>query len=390
MILERGDVKMKQLQLMALTGAAATAIVVGSAVTSSAQTLNSSCWLPPLNPANAPGYESFIETVEAATDITIRHTSGSALLPPGEHLSGLRDGVAALTCHAGTFTPSDLPEDSLLAFMAMRYPDPMAIVGAYAEFWMTDPAMLARQESGGFVVLAPWATPAYSLICNTPIRTLEDMQGMRIRSTVAAVAGWIESVGAIPVAVPSSESFQGLDRGQLDCTTIYPSGMTVYSLWDVANSMTILPELSSYFAGWNVAINRGTWNELSVEDRSAMLDGAVASIVGFQFRDLEAEQEVLERAQATDGVEVIMASEEMTASAATFAQDDALQLALSAAEERFGMSTEEAQGIIDRFDALYQKWVGLVADVESPDQLSAILHAEVYDRIDPATYGESN
>jgi hypothetical protein len=87
---------------------------------------------------------------------------------------------------------------------------------------------------------------------------------------------------------------------------------------------------------------------------------------------------------------VIMASEEMTSSAATFAQDDALQLALAAAEERFGMSAEEAQGIIDRFDALYQKWVGLVADVETPDQLSAILHAEVYDGIDPTTYGVSN
>lgn len=380
---------MKYLPSLTATVLAAGVALASPVGTAAAVTLNSSCWLPPLNPANDPGYAALVEVVESATDLKIRHTAGSALLPPGEHLSGLRDGVAAITCHAGTFTPSDLPEDSLLSFMAMRYTEPMALVGAYAEFWMTDPAMLARQQQGGFVVIAPWATPAYSMICNQPIRSLEDMQGKRIRSTVAAVAGWIESVGAIPVAVPSSESFQGLDRGQLDCTTIYPSGMTVYSLWDVANSITILPELSSYFAGWMAAVNSDTWQEMSTQERDAMLDGAVAGIVGFQFRDLELETQVLAEAEANPRVEVIMADEAMTASAKAFAQNDALALALAAAQERFGMSEEEAQGVIDRFDVIYQRWANLVADVDTPEQLSALLHAEVYDNVDTASYGVS-
>jgi TRAP-type C4-dicarboxylate transport system substrate-binding protein len=380
---------MKHFPSLAATALIAAAAFVSPAGPAAAKTLITSCWLPPLNPANDPGYAVLAETVEAATDLKFRHTAGSALLPPGEHLSGLRDGVAAVTCHAGTFTPSDLPEDSLLSFMAMRYTKPMALVGAYAEFWMTDLAMLARQNEGGFVVIAPWATPAYSMICNTPIRTVEDMKGKRIRSTVAAVAGWIESVGAIPVAVPSSDSFQGLDRGQLDCTTIYPSGMTVYSLWDVASSITILPELSSYFAGWMAAVNADTWRELSTEERVAMLDGAVNGIVGFQFRDLELETKVLAEAEANSKVEVIMADEAMTASAVAFAQDDALALALTAAQDRFGMSEAEAQGVIDRFDAIYTRWATMVDDVETPEQLTALLHSELYDKIDPATYGVS-
>ena len=121
---------------------------------------------------------------------------GTSLLPPKAHLSGLQDGIAQLTHHAGTYTPSELPEDNVISMLAMGIDDTIAVAMAMTDFAMTDAQMQARYKQLGIVFLGGFATPQYILMCKMPIKTLADLQGVKIRTPGAVQADWARSVGA--------------------------------------------------------------------------------------------------------------------------------------------------------------------------------------------------
>ena len=58
-----------------------------------------SIWFPDTHPLTKYGYLDWSKQVEAASkgQVKIKVFTGTALLPPNAHLSGLRDGVAQIT-----------------------------------------------------------------------------------------------------------------------------------------------------------------------------------------------------------------------------------------------------------------------------------------------------
>ena len=47
-------------------------------------------------------------------------------------------------------------------------------------------------------------------MCSSPMKSLKDLKGKRLRTAGAALSRWAESIGAVPVNVPSSEMYQGV------------------------------------------------------------------------------------------------------------------------------------------------------------------------------------
>ena len=52
--------------------------------------------------------------------------------------------MPSVTYHAGTYTPTDLPEDNVVSMLALGYSDTMALTFAVTDFYMTDPEMMER------------------------------------------------------------------------------------------------------------------------------------------------------------------------------------------------------------------------------------------------------
>jgi hypothetical protein len=65
----------------------------------------------------------------------------------------------------------------------------------------------------------------------------------------------------------------------------------------------------------------------------------------------------------------------------------AVEIAYGMAEERYGL--ENGKELLDEFRATYTKWEGLLADIDRTDEdaVAALAMSEIYDGIDPATYG---
>lgn len=76
-------------------------------------------------------------------------------------------------------------------------------------------------------------TSPYNIISKTPIRRLEDMSGIKIRTTGGLVSEIFRELGAAPVAIAASEVYTALQRGIVDAIALSVSDMASYRLQEI-------------------------------------------------------------------------------------------------------------------------------------------------------------
>lgn len=371
--------------LAAAVGAAALLGAAGAG-DADARSFNASIWFPDTHPLVDYGYLQWAEKLEEASggELQANVFTGTALLPAAGHLSGLRDGITDMGYHAGTYTPAELPVDNLLAQLAMNYDDYFVAAFAITEMNMKDPAALAQWEENEVVYLGGYATPPYIPMCNSPIQSVADFEGKRIRMPGAVHSDFAHFVGAVPVDVPSDEMYSGLDRGGLDCAVNAANDLRTRSLWDVTTDVTTLG-LGVYWAGYQYGANADFWASLSPENRRVMLDTIAEAMVETGQGYLASADAALEEA-GEHGVSVHEPTEELEATLEEFLTE-ARDNAIRRGQEDFGL--EDSEAILERFEAVAAKWEDLLADVDRDDteRLVELFKTEVYDQIDVETYG---
>jgi len=76
-------------------------------------------------------------------------------------------------------------------------------------------------------------TSPYNIISKTPIRRLEDLEGIKMRVTGGLVAEIFRELGAVPVAISAAEVYTALQRGIVDAIALSVSDMASYRLQEI-------------------------------------------------------------------------------------------------------------------------------------------------------------
>jgi TRAP-type transport system periplasmic protein len=76
-------------------------------------------------------------------------------------------------------------------------------------------------------------TSPYNLISKTPIRRLEDLNGLKVRVTGGTTAEIFRSLGAIPVAIAAAEIYPAFQRGIIDAVTLAVPDIVSYRLYEI-------------------------------------------------------------------------------------------------------------------------------------------------------------
>ncbi len=79
------------------------------------------------------------------------------------------------------------------------------------------------------------STSAYDIISKTPIRTLADIRGLKVRSTGGLTAEIIRQVGAVPVVMAAAETYMAFQRGIIDAVALGAPDMAAYRLQETGN-----------------------------------------------------------------------------------------------------------------------------------------------------------
>jgi TRAP-type C4-dicarboxylate transport system substrate-binding protein len=112
----------------------------------------------------------------------------------------------------------------------------------------------------------------YYMICRTPVRTLADLRGKKIRSYGEDVPRLYQAVGAVPINLLPAELYESLQKGTIDCTP-YSLGTAVsLKLHEVAKYVTFMSIGSP--GGWPQFYNLKTWEGFSPETKKLFIDVA--------------------------------------------------------------------------------------------------------------------
>jgi TRAP-type C4-dicarboxylate transport system substrate-binding protein len=106
------------------------------------------------------------------------------------------------------------------------------------------------------------------------VKTVEDYQGFKMRTSGTAQAVVYKSLGAITVEMSSAEIYTAIQRGTIQGCTTGTSRVRRARLYEVAPYITIDPTLP--FMSFFLVINKDVWEKLSAEDQALFLKEAKA------------------------------------------------------------------------------------------------------------------
>jgi TRAP-type transport system periplasmic protein len=102
---------------------------------------------------------------------------------------------------------------------------------------------------------------------NKPVRRLNDLKSMRVRTPSPAVSALLEYLGASPIGMPPTAIYQGLAKGALD---------GVATTWDLVGPMHLNEllkyhtEARLYTAAFYIVMNKDKYASLSAEVQEAI------------------------------------------------------------------------------------------------------------------------
>ena len=366
----------------------ATLFCSGTSISAFASTeFNANTFFPATHPLAKHGYVEWAESLKASSngELVAKVFTGTVLFPARAGMSGVRDDIAQVGYHYSGYTPAELPLSTAIQELGFNYSDALVAAVANTDFNMNDPDLLAEWEKAGIIFGGGYSTPAYNLMCKMPVRNLSEIKGKRVRTNGNALSRWAETVGAVPVNVPSSEMYQGIEKGTLDCALNVASDLKSRSLWDVAKHTTMAP-LGIAWAGPMWGYNKKFWNGLSVEHKRLMLDENAIAMAKLYIGYNASIDEALSEAKG-QGVTVYEPADDMLASIKKFA-DDNMSNVYDTARDKYGVADPKA--LLGRFQSTVDKWENLFADVDRSDSsaIAAIIKSELFDKIDVASYGK--
>ncbi|MGF1611537.1 MAG: TRAP transporter substrate-binding protein DctP [Kiloniellales bacterium] len=123
-----------------------------------------------------------------------------------------------------------------------------------------------EQEFGVIAFPAYMRTAETFLNSRVPVRTLEDLRGVKIRTAGAWIA-MLEKLGAAPVTSPGAEVYPMLERGVIDATEWGSPWEDTFPKFYEVTDYVILPGVHQPTAPFELQINKEAWDRLSERDQ---------------------------------------------------------------------------------------------------------------------------
>jgi C4-dicarboxylate-binding protein DctP len=128
--------------------------------------------------------------------------------------------------------------------------------------------MLRKLEDKGIVGLSFWDNGFKVMSANKPIKSPDDMLGLKIRIQSSKVLeAEVKALGALPQVMAFGEVYQALQTGVVDGTENPPSNMYTQKMHEVQKHAALT---NHGYLGYAVIVNKTFWDGLPAEVRSAL------------------------------------------------------------------------------------------------------------------------
>jgi TRAP-type transport system periplasmic protein len=281
------------------------ALIAGSA---QAEELKFANYMPAGHPYVGSTFQPFADEVAAKTNgaVTVNLYNGGELgAGPVEQYSRVVDGVAELAVSLPGYTASNFPLTLL-----SELPGVLSEQNGTEELNAHLDLFASEYKRAHLVAL--WSNAENILFtAKTPVRSLADVKGLKIRVPSRNTGLLVEAWGASPVSMPVSDIYNAMQTGVIDGAMIDGTGINAFKLGEVANYITMGMEttISPFF----ILMNRDAYAALSPEDQAAVDAAGKAAAMNGQASQLKGAAKGIEGFAALPGKEVIHLSAEEAA-----------------------------------------------------------------------------
>ena len=165
-------------------------------------------------------------------------------------------------------------------------------------------------EPYGVHLIGAGATGLESFVSKKPVRTVDDLKGLKVRAPEGMVYNIFQKAGAAPVNLPGSEVYTGLEKGVIDAAdyTVFATnddqGLHSFAKYPSYPGFHSLPMVA-------VSMNKGIWDGLPADLKAIMESATDAMAYDMVFTLKARDIKAVSAARANPDIEVIdMAPEE--------------------------------------------------------------------------------
>ncbi|MCC5859077.1 MAG: C4-dicarboxylate TRAP transporter substrate-binding protein [Ectothiorhodospiraceae bacterium] len=383
---------MKMLRKLAVVAAASIGVVALMSTASSARTLNYAT-------GSAPGSDP-VRAAEAFAEALGEYTGGEltarvfplSLLNFAEMSAGLRDGLADAGPVLTAYFPSEYPHTNLINDSSMQLnllegvdemEEVMAYIGAKNEFlFLHCPECNAEYAAQNQVFAGVAGSSRYGLLCTTPITSVADVRGKRLRVAGTHWSRWAAHFGAQSLSLTYGEIYEGLGQGVIDCTI--QSAPELHNIRLVEQATHVNMDVpGGIYSGISNNINRDVWASLTEDQRRDFLRAKTVLSAETTFGYMNIGEEMLDEVRAR-GNEVLSADEELIEATRKFTEED-LKTVLDYYASRHNI--EHAEEMLQKFNELLERWVDLVSGIDNAEDLAQLYWDEAFSKVDVAKHG---
>jgi TRAP-type C4-dicarboxylate transport system substrate-binding protein len=193
--------------------------------------------------------------------IAVKRFPGSQMGPVQQHYDFVRTGQADVAWFLHGATPGRFP---LTEIVQVPYLVGSAEIGTKV---LNDPELRSKyldaEHRGVKVLLLLTHQPGNVHTTKRPIRTIEDMKGLRLRFASPTIRDFVAALGGTPVGVLPTEQVEQLQKGTIDGVFIDYGGAGI--AFKMGGILKYSTEMYSYVSSFGVGMNPDFWNKLPAD-----------------------------------------------------------------------------------------------------------------------------
>ena len=153
-------------------------------------------------------------------------------------LDGFKASVTGLTDYTHGYTTYQPGSFHLMHGLQLPFIFPNSPVASLVAEELYPRFFKREYEAMGVYLATCDSTSPYNVISRDPVLTLEDLNGLKIRTTGGVVAGIYRELGAVPVVMAASEIYPAFQRGIVDAVALGVPDMASYRLQEIGRFLT--------------------------------------------------------------------------------------------------------------------------------------------------------
>jgi TRAP-type transport system periplasmic protein len=268
----------------------------------------STMW-PPQHP-HSKLFAEWGKDVEKATQgrVTVTLFAASTLSPPMQVYDNTVKGVVDVGTNLLAYSPGRLPLSEVLQ-QPLGYTNGLQasrLANAYYKKFKP------KEFDDVKVMFLHGAAPGF-IFTKKPVKSIAELKGLRIKAN-AENADIIKNLGASPVTMPVTETYDSLSRGVVDGCLFPLEALQGFKIGEVVK--TVLEDYPmSYMTSMYCIMNKAKWNAISPDDQKAIekINDEYGEKFGKQWVTLDKAAEAFAKGKGVTFIKVSKEEEAATA-----------------------------------------------------------------------------